>query len=154
MSALRLKLASWFIDRVVPLVFPHLNPVTRWVLKSRLHFLISWYVILLRFEGRRTGKLYEVPVAYHRPGQGVIEAFTSRGGVWWQNFRSTSDIAIVFRGAARRARIEVVLDDREAIEKALRSRDLCRRLLVPVSIDKTVLLRLHLLPSAPAKTGA
>ncbi len=145
---MRARFASWFMDTFVPAVFPRLNPMARWWLKSRVHFFVSWYVVLLCFSGRRTGRLYEVPIAYHCSRDGVIEAVTSTKGVWWRNLRGVQEISVVYRGAVWRARVEVVVGDAEVIAKALRSRDLCRRLLLPASLQHTVLLRVKLLPRA------
>jgi len=144
--SLRARFASWFMDTLVPRVFPRLNPLALWLLKSPLHPLMSCYVILLCFEGRRTGKRYEVPIAYHRTRDGVIEAVTSAKGVWWRNLRGVPEISVVYRGALRRAKVEVVVGDAEVIARALRSRDLCRRLLLPASVQQTALLRVQLLP--------
>ncbi|MBI4311465.1 MAG: hypothetical protein HY681_06755 [Chloroflexi bacterium] len=56
MPSVRGKIAFWFIDRFVPAVFPRINPAARWLLKSRLHCFMSWYVVLLCFSGRRSGR--------------------------------------------------------------------------------------------------
>ncbi|MBI4311464.1 MAG: hypothetical protein HY681_06750 [Chloroflexi bacterium] len=93
-----------------------------------------------------------MPIAYHRSSDGALEAVTSTKGVWWRNLREQQEIWVVHRGAVRQARVEVITGDAAAITKALRSRDACRRLLVPAAIEQTVLLRIHLLPS-PDKVG-
>ena len=134
------------MDTLVPRVFPRLNPLARWLLKSPFHPLMSCYVILLCFEGRRTGKRYEVPIAYHRTRDGVIEAVTSTKGVWWRNLRAMPECSVVHRGKVQQARVEVVIGDAEVIARVLRSRDLCRRLLLPASVQQTALLRVQLLP--------
>ena len=141
---LRKKLGTWFVDAFVPAVFPRANPVARWILKSPLHGLISWYVVLLLFKGRWTGRRYEVPLAYHRAADGVVEAVTSSKGTWWRNLGSEQQISVVFRGTKRPATIEVVRNDEQVVGRALRSRDLLRRFLVPAAIEQTVLLRIHL----------
>ena len=138
-------MSLWIIDRLVPLVFPKLNPLTRWLLASRLHPLVSWYVVVLRFNGRRSGRRFAVPLAYHLAADGAIEAVTSRGGGWWRNLRGGAEQSALFRGAWWHVRVDVVEADAGAIVVALRSRDACRRLLVSVAPDKTVLLRIHLL---------
>ena len=97
----------------------------------------------LRFPGRRTGRAYDVPVVYHRGEDGVLEAITSRRGVWWRNLRGGADITVLLRGRDCRACVEVVEDDLDTIEHALRSRDPLRRLLVTVPPDDCVLLRVH-----------
>ena len=144
MQAVRTKFATWLIDRLVPAVFPRLNPAIRRLLKSPLHFVASWYVLLVRFDGRRTGKCYEVPLAFHRSKDGALEVVTSIRGFWWRNLRGVDQASVTFRGRERLARVELVEEDVEAICAALDSRDFSRRMLVPVSPDQTVLLRFHL----------
>ncbi|MEX0761019.1 MAG: hypothetical protein WD333_01075 [Dehalococcoidia bacterium] len=143
MSSLRSKFAYWFIDTFVPVVFPRLNPIARRLLKSRAHILVSWYVVVLCFEGRRTGRHYEVPVAYHRAADGVIEAVTSTRGRWWKNLRSDAEASVLIKGKERRARVEILVDNDEAITKILASRDRCRKMLMPISPSDTVVLRVH-----------
>ena len=146
MHSLRARFSQWFINTLVPTVFPRVNPLARWLLTSPLHPLASWYVMSLRFPGRRTGHAYDVPVVYHRGEDGVLEAITSRRGVWWRNLRGGADITVLLRGRDCRACVEVVEDDLDTIEYALRSRDLLRRLLVTVPPGDSVLLRVHPLP--------
>ena len=146
MHSLRARFSQWFINTLVPTVFPRVNPLARWLLTSPLHPLASWYVMSLRFLGRRTGRAYDVPVVYHRGEDGVLEAITSRRGVWWRNLRGGADVTVLLRGRDCRARVEVVEDDLDTIEHALRSRDMLRRLLVAVPPDDGVLLRVHPLP--------
>ena len=143
MPSLRARFSQWFINTLVPTVFPRVNPLARWLLTSPLHPLASWYVMSLRFPGRRTGRASDVPVVYHRGEDGALEAITSRRGVWWRNLRGGADITVLLRGRDCRACVEVVEDDLDTIEHALRSRDLLRRLLVTVPPDDCVLLRVH-----------
>ena len=67
--SLRTAIARWVARRLVPAVFPKINPLSRALLRSPLHGLMSRHVIVLCFEGRRTGKRYETPVAYRRCGR-------------------------------------------------------------------------------------
>ena len=152
MHSLRVRFSRWFIDTLVPTVFPRVNPLARWLLSSPLHPLASWYVMSLRFPGRRTGRAYDVPVVYRRGEDGVLEAITSRRGVWWRNLRGGTEVTVLLRGRERAARVELVEDDLGLMERALRSRDLLRRLLVTVPPDDGVLLRLHLLPATTPRS--
>ncbi len=143
MTQAREGFAHWFMDTLVPALFPSVNPVARRLLKSRLHLLMSWWVVLVRFEGRRTGRVYEVPIAYHRAPNGTIESLTSRNGRWWRNLRGVPQATVYYRGGPRTVALDVVDTDNAVIERALRSRDWFRRLLVPANADQTVLLRFH-----------
>jgi hypothetical protein len=64
-------------------------------------------VLLLRFTGRRSGRSYEIPVAYRRI-DGRIALLTNSG--WRHNFRQGRDVEIVLRGETIRARASF-LDD-------------------------------------------
>ena len=147
---MRVRSSRWFIDTVVPTVFPRVNPLVRWLLSSPLHPLASWYVMSLRFPGRRTGRAYDVPVVYRRGAEGVLDAITSRRGMWWRNLRGDGEVTVLLRGRERAARVEVIEDDLGTVERAMRSRDPLRRLLVTLPPDDGVLLRIHLLPATNA----
>ncbi len=147
--SLRMAIARWMARRLVPAVFPKVNPFFLKSLRSPLHGLMSWYVVVLRFEGRRTGKRYETPVAYHRADDGALEAVTSVYGKWWRNLESGAPVTVLHRGRTAPARVDVVRmgasADPEAsarlIASALASRDLPRRALMPTPVAETVLLR-------------
>lgn len=143
MSSVRTGLAVFFTDTVVPAVFPRINPAFRWLLKSRLHWLASWYVVMICFPGRRTGRMYWVPVAFHRDREGVLEALTSPKGRWWRNLRGLATVNVVYRGRMRSAPIELV-EDAAAKQFALSRRDWCRRFLTPLRPEQTVLIRLSI----------
>ena len=110
---------------------------------------MSRHVIVLCFEGRRTGKRYETPVAYRRADDGALEALTSVHGAWWRNLESGAPATVVHRGRTVPARVHVVRTfasaqpeaSAEAVRRALASRDLPRRAMMPVPPAETVLLR-------------
>ena len=107
--SLRTAIARWVARRLVPAVFPKINPLARALLRSPLHGLMSRHVIVLCFEGRRTGKRYETPVAYRRADDGALEALTSVHGAWWRNLESGALATVVHCGRAVPARVDVVL---------------------------------------------
>ena len=98
--SLRTAIARWVARRLVPAVFPKINPLARALLRSPLHGLMSRHVIVLCFEGRRTGKRYETPVAYRRADDGALEALTSVHGAWWRNLESGALATVVHCGRA------------------------------------------------------
>ena len=110
--SLRTAIAGWTARRLVPAVFPKVNPLARALLRSPLHGLMSRHVIVLCFEGRRTGKRYETPVAYRRADDGALEALTSVHGAWWRNLESGAPATVVHRGRTVPARVDVVLSRR------------------------------------------
>ena len=148
--SLRTAIARWVARRLVPAVFPKINPLSRALLRSPLHGLMSRHVIVLCFEGRRTGKHYETPVAYRRADDGALEALTSVHGAWWRNLEPGALGTVVYCGRTVPARVDVVLAcastqpeaSAEAVRRALASRDLPRRAMMPVPPAETVLLRI------------
>ncbi len=144
-----MAIARWIARRGVPSVFPRVNPFFLKLLRSPLHGLMSRWVVVLRFEGRRTGKRYETPVTYRRADDGALEAVTSVYGRWWRNIESGAPVTVLHRGRSAAARVDVVRmggraepeASAEAIRRALDSRDLFRRALMPTPVAETVLLR-------------
>lgn len=155
--SLRTAIARWVVRRVVPAVFPKMNPLARALLRSPLHGLMSRHVIVLCFEGRRTGKRYETPIAYRRSDDGALEALTSVHGAWWRNLESGELTTVVHCGLTVPARVDVVLGcdstQAEAVSRALASRDLPRRAMMPVPPAETVLLRIWPSPGADRSHG-
>ena len=55
------------VDRLMT----RLNPAVVWVLRSRLHGLLSWGLMLVTVTGRRTGRTYTIPVGYQRDREAI-----------------------------------------------------------------------------------
>jgi len=91
------------------------NPVMRLLLRSPLHFLVSGFMMLLDFRGRKSGRRFLVTVSYHMV-DGVPTAFT--GAPWLRNLRGDAPLEIVFRGQRRKARVEIV-DDPDRVAAAV-----------------------------------
>ncbi len=61
-----------------------LNVLVRILLRTPLHWLISHNTMLLWVTGRKTGKVYNIPVSYTRDGKDLV-VFTD--APWWKNLR-------------------------------------------------------------------
>ena len=62
------------------------NPALTWLLSGRRRATrIGQHLLLLHVAGRRTGRVYSTPVAYHRQGDGRLLVLTSSG--WRVNLR-------------------------------------------------------------------
>ena len=97
------------VERVHPpdwLLRYFVNPVLRRVL-SKGRGKLGESVLLLRFSGRRSGKLYEIPVGY-RTIDGRMALLTSSG--WRFNFQGGADVEVTLAGERKRARA-TLLDD-------------------------------------------
>jgi hypothetical protein len=59
-----------------------------------LHRVASSYLMLLRFTGRKTGRIYTVPVGYLRDGGIVLTTTDDR---WWRNLTNPAPITMLFQ---------------------------------------------------------
>ena len=73
------------------------NPLVIWLLRSPLHALMSGSVLLLTFEGRKSGRTYTTPVSYIRDGEDVL-LVAARGHSWWRNLRGGAPVRVRIRG--------------------------------------------------------
>lgn len=76
------------------------NAMVGGVLRSPLHRVMSRSLMLLTFEGRRTGKEYTIPVAYARygPDELVVVAGRPEGKTWWTNMRGPLPVRVRLGG--------------------------------------------------------
>ncbi|MEI7644235.1 MAG: nitroreductase/quinone reductase family protein [Chloroflexales bacterium] len=96
------------------------------VLKSPLHAVLSKSMLLLRFSGRKSGKHYELPVAYVQDGGTILIASRAK---WWLNLRGGAPVDLRLRGKDVAARADV------ADDPALRAADL-RRILRGANVGR------------------
>jgi hypothetical protein len=143
MRSLRTNFARWFITSVVPVISVRLNPPVIRVLESRYHRLLDWYVAVVRFPGRRSGRTYVVPFTFCRVSDTTVQCVTSRKGVWWRNLVGSVDADLLRNGRWRPARGESI-EDLDVVRNALAERDLPRRLLLAVAPEDGVLVRITL----------
>ena len=76
-----------------------LNPVMRAILASPLHGIASKGLLVLHVRGRRTGKVYDVPVGRHELDGQLL---TYGGGRWRVNLRGGADLEVTIDGRRRR----------------------------------------------------
>ena len=87
-----------------------LNAVMRLLLRSPLHGVRSHRLVLLEFRGRRSGRVYRMPVSYWQQSDAHIVCLTSSDwSRWWVNLDGT-DLSIVLRGTTRTAHATLVND--------------------------------------------
>ncbi|MEU3275424.1 hypothetical protein ABZ639_31625 [Saccharomonospora sp. NPDC006951] len=98
--------------------FTAANGIVRWVLRSPLHRVLSGRLMVIAYEGARTGRPYAIPVAYYRWSPGEVWAFAARTG-WASNFRSPRTVRLTLAGRAVAAEAELV-EDRERVADLLR----------------------------------
>lgn len=87
------------------------NPFVRAVLRSPAHPLLSGSLVLLEYEGRRTGRRFRIPVMAAADGPRTI-ALAARPGSkqWWRTFRHPAGARLLARGSWRDVTGEVLAD--------------------------------------------
>jgi len=73
------------------------NPLMKWVLRSPLHGMVSKNFMLIKFTGRKSGKVYSTPVNYVRDGDGIT-VFSKRHRIWWRNLRGGAPVTVWVKG--------------------------------------------------------
>ena len=71
------------------------NVVVRVLLRSPLHRILSRNTMVLTVTGRKTGKVYRVPVSYSTEGTEIV-CFTD--SPWWKNLRQMSPVLVTIGG--------------------------------------------------------
>jgi hypothetical protein len=87
----------WFRNRLV-------NPVVRLLLRSPLHPMLSRSLVILSYQGRKTGRWRSLPCMYARDGQDlyVVPGQPDRK-VWWRNLRQPTGSGCACKAATGRA---------------------------------------------------
>jgi hypothetical protein len=95
--------------------FIRLNWLITPLLDSRWHVLLSGWVALLKFRGRKSGREFVTPVAYQRFGDTILITLTeTRNRQWWRNYRQTWPMALKIRGEWRQGVAVLVKPSSEA----------------------------------------
>lgn len=92
------------------------NPAVAAILRSPLHSLLSWRLLLLAYEGTRSGRYYETPVLYRERDGRVVLVTPGAATNWWRNFEGGHPVSILLRGEWRDGVGEVVIDEDAALE--------------------------------------
>jgi hypothetical protein len=96
--------------------YPILNPTLKFLLRTPLHGILSGGAMILIFAGRKSGKRYEVVVAY-QDLDGKLYTFSGTG--WSTNFIGGAPVALRLRGMLVRATARV-LEDPALIGRVIR----------------------------------
>jgi hypothetical protein len=79
------------------------NPLVRWLLRSRLHWLASRRLTLISYTGRRCGRRYTIPVGYRIAGLEVtITVGSPDCKVWWRSLTGLGAPVELLIGGRRR----------------------------------------------------
>jgi len=100
----------------IPSVPPSVNAFVKFILRSPMHGLISRNILLITFTGRKSGKMYTIPVGYSQ-NDGRVTIFTHHS--WWKNLPGSSPVTLTLRGREARGLAEAVVEDKQAIAVGL-----------------------------------
>ena len=117
------------------------NAFVKRLMRGRIHWLLSRNVVLLEVTGRKSGRVYLVPVNY-RTSQDGISVMTYRRRQWWRNLQGGDLLPVYFKGRRRLTKPEVVTDDLDAIAQGLVERGWVRKSVAPTSAEQSVLIQL------------
>ena len=81
--------------RVWRTLLPAVNRLMRAWLRSGCHRPISSSMMVLTFEGVRSGRTYSFPVGYAEDERGLVTFTRFR---WWKNFREARPVSVRLRG--------------------------------------------------------
>lgn len=100
-------------------LFKFINRIVILLLRSPMHGFWSNSLVVIRFQGRKTGRQYETPVRYVQAGD-QIQCFTSKSGNWWRNVAAADQVTLLLKGGEANYTPQVTVDDPEKIAAALR----------------------------------
>jgi hypothetical protein len=118
-------------------MFKLMNPLMTVLLRSPLHGTISGLLMLLSYEGRKTGKRYTHPVGYFQWDKDEVVAFTSAH--WWINMTEGRTVTLRINGQTYQATPTVI---RQREDKIQTVKELYQRLgpkktgLIPLGLPK------------------
>ena len=96
-----------------------INPLVVFILRSPLHFLASKNLIFITFQGRKSKKIFNIPVSYHREGNDLI-ALTLKQNLWWKNLKMLNRTQITLLGKKKDVGITIVDQDTQFIKEKMR----------------------------------
>jgi hypothetical protein len=104
------------VDRLMT----RLSPAVVRVLRSPLHPLLSWGLVLVTVTGRRTGRVYTIPVGYRRDGTTIVVLVSrARRKQWWRNYIEPRPIELCLRGRTVHGTASVVSPASRAFHDAI-----------------------------------
>ena len=86
-----------------------INPTMKTILRSPAHGLVSDHLLLLTFQGRKSGREYTTPVGYSQDGNSLHLMTESP---WWKNLQGGAPVEVLLRGERRSGTAAVETDPR------------------------------------------
>jgi hypothetical protein len=90
------------------------NAIVTMVLRSPLHRMLSGSTDVIRYTGRRTGRVFTTPTQYASSGDDiVIMVARAASKQWWRNFTDERDLDVLVRRTWRPMRARAVIGAHE-----------------------------------------
>jgi deazaflavin-dependent oxidoreductase (nitroreductase family) len=90
------------------------NPIMTWLLRSPLHGFISKNMMLMTYQGRKSGKTFTTPMNYarlHDKNGEYLLTTSTRERKWWRNLRGGAAVNLRLQGKEVQAKAEAVEDE-------------------------------------------
>tara|TARA_B100000287_G_scaffold425802_1_gene472708 strand:+ start:2183 stop:2620 length:438 start_codon:yes stop_codon:yes gene_type:complete len=97
-----------------------INPCVSLIARSPFHFLISNQILVITFNGKKSGKKFLIPVSYHRH-ESSYTCVTLRSNIWWKNLKDKHSTQIWLRGKLVEAIINLEYKDDQIVKNSLRN---------------------------------
>jgi hypothetical protein len=94
-------------QRPPDLIYKIVNPTLKFLLYSPLHGLMSKRLMVLNFQGRKSGKPYSIVVGYHAEGDTVLVTTQAR---WAKNLAGGAPVHLRLRGRKRSGTAQLLTD--------------------------------------------
>lgn len=100
-----------------------INPLAARILASRLHWLLSRWLIDITYTGRVSGRTFSLPVIYARHDERTFVALVGQpdAKTYWRNFLEPGTVELFLRGQPVWARAEILRDGGPEAGALLRS---------------------------------
>jgi deazaflavin-dependent oxidoreductase (nitroreductase family) len=97
----------WFMNHIW-------NPIVRFIMRSPLHGLMSKDLMLITYQGQKSGKEYTLLVSYLEDGATVfvIPGMPDKK-VWWHNIQENTPVQILLRGKSISARASLLSAEKD-----------------------------------------
>ena len=92
--------------------------------KSPLHVILSNNVVVLHVKGKKTGKIYKIPVSFLELEPDKLCCVTDRENIWWKNLIGSQFSKTRFKGRLLDSTLTATIDNQVQIEEYLGA--LCR----------------------------
>jgi hypothetical protein len=86
------------------------NPIMVWMLYSSLHGMLSGNMMVLNYNGRKSGKAYRLPISYKKIDDTLLTGSYKRR-TWWRNLRGGVPVIVRLQGKDINGQAAVVEDE-------------------------------------------